>query len=164
MDKFGQPMRRNVPRVKEKKPPLPEFFDEEQPPAALESPVLIAPGFPQGWYYSVACTFYDKKVRTDKYWQGPDLEIHGELREMGYRSFKQIEELNKGIELDRDVFLADCAKTVEKVVAVMEGTVPESAFTDRELFPGLPDREGGQKGAPLFINKKNTYSKATKKR
>ena len=34
-------------------------------------------------------------------------------------------------------------------VEVMEGTVPESAFTDREIFPGLPDREGEQKGAEI---------------
>jgi hypothetical protein len=133
----------------------PEEFDPStydaaiDAPANLESPVLIAQGFPTGWYYSVVCSWYDQKIRSDKYWQGPGGH--------GYRSFKQITDINKDIEFDREVFLEDVAKTVAVVSKVMLGEADESVFDDRAQLPGLPASDG--EDAPEVIVKKNTHIK-----
>jgi hypothetical protein len=95
----------------------------------LESPVLVAQGFPKGWYYSVVCSWSDNVLKSETYWQGPD--------DQEYRSFKRIEDGNPGIVLDKEAFQEDVAGTVEVVAAIMLGEEDLRVFKMRKRRPEL---------------------------
>ena len=91
----------------------------------------------------MVCTWYDGRIRGDKYWQGPSGEA--------YRSFKQIDDGNCGIVYDREAFMEDFEGVVEAVERVMRGERDEKCFEDRRVFPSLPRPWDGK--APEFINR-----------
>ncbi|GMH92035.1 hypothetical protein TL16_g12229 [Triparma laevis f. inornata] len=88
-----------------KAPPGPRI-----PGLLTTSGLLPAPGFPEGWKYTVSFRDLQGRPRNDRYWYSPD----GGPK---YRSFSQIESKNPGIVIDRDLFMLENKLQIEKLKA-----------------------------------------------